>query len=88
MNPTNVESAYGRITTLQGRLQDINALLIEVLGVSKSFDTSARTNIKIAIRALDAVRTDLESVCQDHLISPANGSAPAELPTSDLELPG
>ena len=77
MNQTHAASAHGRITNLQARLNDINALLIEVLGISKGYDSSARTNLKIAIRAITAVQTDLQSVCDDHLTEPANASIAA-----------
>ncbi len=87
MNQTHVASAHGRITDLQTRLHDINALLIEVLGISKGFDSSARANLKIAIRAISAVQSDLQSVCLDDLTEPANASI-AELASSETEIAG
>jgi hypothetical protein len=87
MNQTHVASAHERITSLQARLNDINALLIEVLGISKGYDSSARTNLKIAIRAISAVQTDLQSVCDDHLTEPANASI-ASLAASDAVITG
>jgi hypothetical protein len=67
MNPTPSENAHARITELQVRLDDINTLLVEVLGIGKWRDTATRTNLKIAIRAINAVRADMKSVCQDDL---------------------
>ena len=87
MNQTDLASAHERITSLQARLNDINALLVEVLGISKGYDSSARTNLKIAIRAISAVQSDLQSVCDDHLTEPANGSIP-ELASREADITG
>ena len=81
MNQTHVASAHGRITSLQDRLNDINALLIEVLGIGNGHDGSARTNLKIAIHAISAVQSDLRSVCDDDLTEPTSASI-TELPSS------
>ena len=87
MNQTHVASAHGRIASLQDRLNDINALLIEVLGISNGHDGPARTNLKIAIQAINAVQSDLQSVCDDDLTEPGDASI-TELASSEAAIAG
>ncbi len=66
MNPNDASQANVRITELRTRLQDVNALLIQMLEASQ-LAREGKREMQIVIRALQAISDDLESVCDEHL---------------------
>lgn len=75
MAPIRIDHARARINDLRVRLHDINILLTDTLTASTTRNQKTRDSLEVAMRALQAVSTDLEAVCNEPLNESADSSA-------------